>query len=497
MKKRILKMVAMSLAVVTAAVSFTGCGGNSDNAENNTKLKWYIFDNPGNTNAQDVYSEASKLIKENVGAEVEFIPIASGNYEAKMQVLNATAEPMDIVFVSNWANNYYMNISKNTLLPLDDLLKETPELYSTIPEYLWEGARVNGKIYAVPNQQIAARETRFAIPEQNVELLGIDVEEYMSRTGDYKTYLSAAEEYLRLLNSKTGTYAKLDEIWEDGMSLFNMEEVLGSYLPGAIRYSDTADGIKIINQYESEEFKYYINKRREWVQDGLVQPEVEDTRVLPGLTDKNVLIPALVRINAYKPGVESDLFATHDFMPVSLIQTKGYLTSGGVVATMNAVSSTSKNPELALKVLEYVNTDKEIYNLISFGIEDVNYKKTGENRIERTESPVYNMAEWAVGNVFNAYLLPEQADDTWERTKEINDTAERSPLLGFNPNMDNLKTEVAACSSAIDEFLKVLDYGVVDVESTYAEFINKLNAAGVDKILTEVQSQVDAWLQTK
>ena len=195
--KKTKKLLALALAAVMAVISLAGCGGNGEKSET---LKWYIFDNASNTNAKQVYEELNKKIYEKVGADVEFVPIISGNYEAKMQVLNATAEPMDIVFVSNWLNNYYNNVAKNTLLPLDDLLKTTPKLYETIPDYFWEGAKVNGKIYAVPNQQIAAREARFAIPEQNAKLLGINVDEFMSRTGDYKTYLGAADEYLRILN---------------------------------------------------------------------------------------------------------------------------------------------------------------------------------------------------------------------------------------------------------------------------------------------------------
>jgi len=493
--KKTKKLLALALAAVMAVIPLSGCGGNGDKSET---IKWYIFDNPNNTNAKQVYEELNKKIYEKIGADVEFVPIISGNYEAKMQVLNATAEQMDIVFVSNWLNNYYSNVAKNTLLPLDDLLKNTPDLYNTIPDYFWEGVKVNGKIYAVPNQQIAAREARFAIPEQNAKLLGIDVDEFMSRTGDYKTYLGAADEYLRLLNSKTNTYAKLGKIWADGLSIFDMEEVLGSLLPGAIRYSDTEDGtIEIINQYKSDEFKYYINLRRQWVEEGLVQPEVEDTRTLPGLTDENVVIPALHRVNVWKPGVEDDILSSEKYMAIPLVKTEGWLTSGGIAATMMGISSTSKNPELALKVLELVNTDKEIYNLLVYGIEGVNYVKTGENRIEKTESPVYSVESWSVGNVYNSYLLPAQADDTWEETKKINDSAMRSPLLGFNPTMDNIKTEVAACSSALSEFLEVLDFGVVDVETAYNDFINKLDAAGADKIIAETQAQVDEWLKTK
>lgn len=492
MKKTMKRIVALTLAVA-AIGGVTGCGTKKENTET---LKWYLpADNSSNLNAEDIYAEASAKIKEKTGANVEFVAVPFGEYEGKMQTLTAAAEQIDIMFVSNWVNNYYSNISKNMLLPLDDMLKETPELYNTIPDYLWEGAKVNGKIYAVPNQQIAARETRFAIPEQNEKLLGINAEEYFNKENDYKATLEDCESYLRILHEKTNTYAQLEIIWADGVNLFGMEEVVGSYLPGAIRYSD--DELKLINQYETDEFKYYINKRRQWVKEGLIQNEVEDKRVLPGLTDENVLIPALLRVNTYKPGVEVDEFNEHKFYPAWFSKSKAYLTSGGITATMNGISATCKNPQLALKVLEYVNTDKEIFNLLSFGIEGVNYTKIGENKIKRIQETPYVVANWAIGNVFNSYLEENQADDTWEATKAINDGAERSPLLGFNPNLDELKPQVASCKSVIDEFLEALDFGIVDVDTVYPQFIAKLKSSGADEIIAEVQKQIDEWQKVK
>lgn len=495
MKKTLKRIIAMTLAVAAIGTA-AGCSSKKPSGDETAKIKWYLpADNSSNQNVDDIYAEATTMIMENIGVDVEFIAVPFSEYEGKMQILNAAAEQVDIMFVSNWANNYYTNISKNVLLPLDDLLAETPELYNTIPDYLWEGSKVNGKIYAVPNQQIAAREARFAIPKQNAKLLGINTEEYFNKENDFKATLEDCETYLRQLHSKTNTYAQLEKIWTDGLSLFGMEEVVGSYLPGAIRYSDGE--VKLFNQYESDEFKYYINKRRQWVKDGLVQNEVEDKRALPGLTDENVLIPALLRVNTYKPGVEIDEYNEHKFYPEWFSKSKGYLTSGGITATMNGISATCKNPSAALKVLEYVNTDKEIYNLLSFGIEGVNYTKISDNMIKKNPDMPYYFANWGLGNVFNSYLEEGQAEDTWVATKEINDNAERSPLLGFNPNLDNLKPQVASCKSVIDEFLEALDFGIVDVDSVYPQFVNKLKASGADEIIAEVQKQIDEWQKIK
>ena len=49
---------------------------------------------------------------------------------------------------------------------------------------------------------------------------------------------------------------------------------------------------------------------------------------------------------------------------------------------MQAISRTSKNPEIAMKFLEMFNTDKYLNNLINFGIEGTHYVKVADNVIK-------------------------------------------------------------------------------------------------------------------
>jgi putative aldouronate transport system substrate-binding protein len=94
---------------------------------------------------------------------------------------------------------------------------------------------------------------------------------------------------------------------------------------------------------------------------------------------------------------------------------KPYITSDSPTATMNAISASSKNPEKAIKLLEVLNIDKEIFNLLCFGIEGEHYKKAGDNRIEKINDKYKFTTAWMFGNQFNAYLTPEQTDDVWEK----------------------------------------------------------------------------------
>ncbi len=79
--------------------------------------------------------------------------------------------------------------------------------------------------------------------------------------------------------------------------------------------------------------------------------------------------------NLHKPGIEADTKAALGFDVYTAIISKLYVNVGGGRDTMIGIGKNSKNPELAIKLIEQMNTNKELYNLISFGIEGKHYKK--------------------------------------------------------------------------------------------------------------------------
>ena len=44
------------------------------------------------------------------------------------------------------------------------------------------------------------------------------------------------------------------------------------------------------------------------------------------------------------------------------------------------------------------------------------------------------------------------------------------------------------------KYLTQLEYGTVDLDTTYPEFLDALDKAGINKIIEENQKQLDAWL---
>ena len=489
------KLIATLLLITMCTTLFVGC--SKDKNGEGASVLWYA---PLEVNKDNemVFDAASDKIKESTGVGVNFSVIPLANYDQKIQVMNAAMEEMDIVYTSATINNYSQNVSSGRIIALDEFLQgECKELYEQIPDYMWDATKINGKIYGVPNEQIVARGLCFLTPKSNIEKLGIDVNEYLNVEDNYIAYMDAIEKYLRLLNKETGTYTPTEDLWmTSAIHMFKYDPIIGSNLPGAIKI-DGDDPYKVVNQYETQEFKYYIERRAKWVKEGLVQPEIGINVDYISYLEQGKVAPELYRQIAYSPGTKTNVKNTRKYDPVILIKTKPIVTRSSILATLNSVSSFSKNPANAMKVLQEINTNKEAYNLLCFGIEGKHYEKIGDNKIKRIENSGYeNLRPWALGCTYNQMIEETNPDDIWEQSKKMNEESIKSPVIGFAPDVTDLTTELAGCKSALDQYLKTLVYGVGDTDKVYKEFIAKLKAAGVDKVISEIQRQMDEWRKT-
>ena len=69
--------------------------------------------------------------------------------------------------------------------------------------------------------------------------------------------------------------------------------------------------------------------------------------------------------------------------------------------------------------------------------------------------------------------------------------------LGFSFDRTPVDAEHAACKDVNENYYKQLFTGSVDVHSTFKQMEADFKAAGVDKLIAEMQRQYDAWLASK
>lgn len=458
-------------------------GDNTSTAPDETvmeapqELVWYIRQSePPNTKA--VLEKANEIIKSKINATLDLRFINPGDYDNKMQLVMSSGEAYDLAFTSNWANNYLNNVNRGAFIPLDDMLAEYPDLKAIMRQEVWEAVQVQGQTFGIPNNQIMASQEGLWLKKDLVEKHGIDVQAIQTAKDLGKALATVKEHEPGVIPVRGGaaTYFSFDDTYVP-----SVEEMV----------SIDVDTWQVYDRADNYVEKY--KTFRDWYQKGYFPQDVAT------LKDENSLIKAgkiFSRHLRQKPGGEAELQAAYGFEVVQIPTGPMVIATRTVLTTLTSISANSKHPELAMKLIHLVNTDKELMNLLSFGIEGQDYTKVGENRIEKTPG-TYEVSNWMLGNVFNSYLLPGQPDDLWEQTKEINETAEMDPLLTFSFDRTNVENEMARLVAIEKEFQPILDNGLDDTEKTLSLRQEKMKAAGFDKVLAEVQRQIDEWRATQ
>ena len=141
-----------------------------------------------------------------------------------------------------------------------------------------------------------------------------------------------------------------------------------------------------------------------------------------------------------------------------------------------------------------MNSDKELYNLICFGIKDKHYTLTEEGKCKLIEnSGYYPNHQWKYGNQFNAFVLEGMDANVYEETQKMNDEAAKSPLLGFTFDRSAVNNEIAQVSSVQGEYQSI-DKGFDAPENYMDDFKRRMEEAGQREILAEVQRQIDEFV---
>lgn len=456
------------------------------------ELTWYYF-GPDKKDNDMVFSAANEIIKEKINATVNFEVLGGGDYKKKMPLKIAAGERFDLCFTSSWRFKYKDQVSKGAFVELDGLIDEyAPELKELIPENIWDATRIKGKIYGVPNYQISARQFGLVFRKDLVDKYNLKDEiDKVEKIKDLTPILELIKENepgVYVTNVKPYWHYR-DRTWKEFY-----EPVEG--IPAVVSKDHRV--LSLLDDYFYQKELEDNLLSRKWNKAGFYHPDegIKPETVKAAVDNGEFFLTGTV----YKPGVEAELKSKFGYEVYVHPMGVPVLDVGSVTATLTAISRTSQNPERAMMFLNLVNTNKELYNLLAFGIEGEHYKKIGKDRIELIPDSGYQAFAWMLGNQFNAYKLPGQPDDVWEKTKEMNKNAYKSPLLGFSFDRSDpeLKTIKANIDAIEDEYNRALDYGLIDdVEEFMQEYIRKLKKAGIEEYVAEIQKQLDAWKENK
>ncbi len=486
--KKVLGVSALSLAALSLAACGNKSGGDDKAADGNkdsgskTLLMYQVGDKPDNFDK--LMEIANKRIKDKIGVTIDLQYIGWGDWDQKMPTIINSGEAYDIAF----ASDYVANAQKGAFADLTELSEKYAKDYmKQLPEMYVTGNKIDGKLYAVPVFGNAWGQQRLTFNKQYLDKYNIDI----SKVGD--SYESATE-VLRQFHEKEPNVAAF-AIGQSFNASGDYDYVLGKDYPFAVALDGSKDP-KIINQYEDPAFQKNLKTLREWYKEGLIPADAATNQTGYPL-DGNTWF---MREETQGPMDYGDTILTNAANQpiVSKQLTKPLKTTSQAQMANFVISNTSKNKEKAMEFLNLLNTDPELLNGLVYGVEGEQWEKLDDNKIKLL--PKYgtdgHMSAWNTGNNMILYTQDTITDEQVKQRDESIETAETSPILGFNVKTDNVKTELSNILNIMNRYKSNLNAGAVDTDETVAKLNKELKEAGWDKVQQDFQKQLDAYEQT-
>lgn len=479
------KIMMLCLLLVGVLGFMSACSGDEESAgdtkgkasSGEVELKWYLIGTP-QADVDKVMAEVNKYTKDKINATIDLKLIDWGDYDERMQVITASAEEYDIAFTSSWANNYALNARKGAFLEINSLLDEHgQEMKEAINSQFIEGAKIDGSLYAIPTNKELGQQTVLAFNNELVEKHNLDISKVNS-IEDLEPLL----EVIKKNETNVSPIATFD-------AYLPFDYILQGEMPFAFRLDGNTE--EVVNVYEEDVTMATLKTMHEYYNKGYIRSDAATSTDSWPLEVSNWF----VRKELYQPYAEKIWSRSAGYDIVAQPLHEPYIFNNSVTGSMQAISATSKHPQKAMEFLNLLNTDSYLRNLLDKGIKGEHYEELKDGKIKDLPARVkrYNMPSFAIGNQLILKLYEDDPEDKWEAFEKFNESSVPSPALGFYFDSNPVRTEIAAISNVTSEYSPALLKGAVDPEEYLPKFNEKLNEAGIQKVLDEIQSQYDQW----
>ncbi len=481
MKKKLASIICAILCLTTMATCLAGCG-KDDTANGDIPVISCVIPGDEPEDLAEVLAEANKTIEKEVGARLDLRFIDDSAYGQRMELMMSSGEEIDLCFIG-YLYSLQKSYRKGGLMDITDYLKNsTPDLYNSIDEEVWKSVTFNDGIYAVPNIQVMCMGTNIGFRKDMVEKYGLDISSvktwedvipFMEKIRDNEPSLIPIRKDI-VFDNVFGEKVKTDT-WSSEMIFLNQ------------------DTMKVEPVMFTEQGLKDAKLAHEFYKKGFIR---KDIATVTDDTADYANGRYVILASSSKPGDDADLYKQtgHEYVTV-MMQPYG-MSYTAPRATTLAVPRVAKKPELSVKMIEFLHTNKDVFNMLVYGLEGKHYNKVGDNRVEIIPNSGYDIDAqgWKFGNQFNQYLRPDQKDDVWEETERLNAESPRSPLMGFVYDDSEITTEIAQCQKVFKQYSTIAKGGTEDPENYWAEYQSMMKKAGVDTIVNEIQRQIDEFL---
>ncbi len=460
------------------------------------ELVWLRYGQRGTTDAQAGLKPVQDAVNEWLKNNGYNFTVNMTQIEdmSTLQVEMAARDKMDIV----WRNASDLSdtlVRGNFLYNIVDLYKNYEGLYNSIPENVWNTLlRENGTaLYMIPTYKECGIAVYASVPVSVCERFGWD-------------------EILNDDHTKVWKVEELTPYIAEAMETGDFEVAyhFNTFFNGN-REHDLLDTIAAVNSFigvdlEAEgnqkaalvtdipSYQNYINLMNSWNEAGYIH----EGYAAGGINDEmEILFYPEAATPDHQSQINSKQWLQKDGNGAVYIRlTDTYLNSTSALGSAFGFASYTEHIDYCMEFMDALYSKTELADLCLYGLEGVHYNRTEDGRCERIDDSGYRFDAWSCANVMVPSLSTTDSLDKKEKYAAFNESAKPSLLMGFVFDSTSVDAEVLACNAVVSEYQRMLEYGFLG-ESGLNDYRDALVAAGADKVVEEVNRQLEAFFASK
>lgn len=483
------KLLSFIMAVGLAVTCLAGCGGKSGGDKEITFC--VIGEEP--KDASVVMEKVNEKLDERLGINLKLQFVNTTNYD----LLFSSGEDFDLVYIADWLQ-FWENAEKGAFMELtdEDLKEFAPDIYRDGQQYI-NTAVYNGKRFAIP-----------AIFEQSPDRCYLVRGDLMNKYGI--DGINSIDDFERYLDAIAKNEPDLIPYDENGANAFHTAVMMvndqGWLSPGTVSCASPVffnvddPEKKLFIALEQEQMKEFTRRMKRWNDNGYFSKSALSNTITSVDSFKNGRSAAAFssgpqEVNTIYKEFQKDERKNWDIRAYPICQKMqpayGQLNMG------TALSANTKNKEMALKVMNELFANEEIYDLMHYGIEGVHYNKLGEGLKEDLE--IDSFYEFGTGIANQKYIRKNELafPNAQDVTAKLKSVYRYEPLVNMRKDLTNIREISAALDNIYNKYTAPRMLGFVDdPEKAMAEELDALKKAGIDTYIDDLQKQMDEYIKT-
>ncbi len=475
-------------------------------------IVWYrLGDNNTNGQLEAVQEKWNEILLEKVNATCTIKFIEWTDWEAQYDLKLASGEAFDLISIgTDWLRTW-QNAQRGAFMDITDLLPiYAPITFNEdVSSDEWEQCKFNGQIIMIPENQFTQWiNNGFVYRGDYLQEFGMDD---IKSWDDIAAYLQKAKDaYPEQFPMDIGANADRAKIFFNGYYASATDSFPYDPVSDIMFYAKDIDNLTQIEvPFDSDLFEEFAELTDKWAKAGYWR---EDVLNYTGDDQDNFRegnTAAVLRHNQWfvgnygecekkVPGMDPRFFTFQEVGKKNLVRMT--ITHGGA-----SVPISSKNPERALMVYDLFRNDEELYRLMNYGIEGVQYEIDSDGFFTQPEG--YDDVNDSLALNYwdgrmDKFMIPSRLDYPQEKKEkmyqEYDSYALDYPFAGFVWDASKVESQLTNCNNVINSQLPTISFGKTnDPKAAVEQFRADLKAAGIDDIKAELQTQLEAWLNSK